>query len=92
LGKGIDLPNLKIAALHDQYKSLPITLQFIGRITRSEANLGEAKFVANLGDETFIPALQKLYIENADWNKVLPELSRYAVLRRTSFQQLVQRS
>lgn len=90
-GEGIDLPNLKIAALHDQYKSLPITLQFIGRITRSEANLGEAKFVANLGDETFIPALQKLYIENADWNKVLPELSRYAVLRRTSFQELVER-
>jgi hypothetical protein len=90
-GEGIDLPNLKIAALHDQYKSLPITLQFIGRITRSESDLGEAKFVANLADESFIPALQKLYIENADWNKVLPELSNYAILKRTSFQELIER-
>jgi superfamily II DNA or RNA helicase len=34
LGEGVDLPNLKIAALHDTHKSLAVTLQFIGRITR----------------------------------------------------------
>ncbi|MCV5926857.1 helicase C-terminal domain-containing protein, partial [Escherichia coli] len=31
LGEGYDLPNLKIAAIHDHHKSLAITLQFIGR-------------------------------------------------------------
>ncbi|MFO6295853.1 helicase-related protein, partial [Pseudomonas aeruginosa] len=34
LAEGYDLPNLKIAALHDHHKSLAVTLQFIGRITR----------------------------------------------------------
>ncbi|WP_346763412.1 hypothetical protein [Escherichia sp. E4694] len=34
LGEGYDLPNLKIAALHDHHKSLAVTLQFIGRFTR----------------------------------------------------------
>ncbi|MFP3442193.1 helicase C-terminal domain-containing protein, partial [Pantoea sp. SIMBA_133] len=31
LGEGYDLPNLKVAALHDHHKSLAVTLQFIGR-------------------------------------------------------------
>src|SRR5690606_23183729 len=35
-GEGIDIPNLKIAAIHDKYKSLPITLQFIGRFARTK--------------------------------------------------------
>ncbi|WP_290088599.1 helicase C-terminal domain-containing protein [uncultured Duncaniella sp.] len=30
LGEGYDLPQLKIAAIHDERQSLPITLQFIG--------------------------------------------------------------
>ncbi len=29
--EGIDIPQLKICAIHDKYKSLPITIQFIGR-------------------------------------------------------------
>ncbi len=31
LGEGFDLPQLKIAALHDIHKSLAVTIQFIGR-------------------------------------------------------------
>ena len=34
LGEGFDLPDLKVAALHDIHKSLAVTLQFIGRFTR----------------------------------------------------------
>ncbi|WP_258863412.1 hypothetical protein [Streptococcus agalactiae] len=34
-GEGIDIPSLKVAAIHDKYKSLPITLQFMGRFARS---------------------------------------------------------
>ena len=48
-GEGIDLPNLKIAAIHDKYKSLPITLQFIGRFARvSNEKIGNASLVANI--------------------------------------------
>jgi len=47
-GEGVDFPNLKIAALHDRFSSLPIYLQFIGRITRNnEQKIGTAKFVVN---------------------------------------------
>lgn len=35
LGEGFDLPELKIAALHDLHKSLAILLQFTGQFTRS---------------------------------------------------------
>ena len=49
LGEGFDLPQLKIAAFHDIRKSLPITLQFAGRFTRTSiSNLGDATFVANI--------------------------------------------
>ena len=46
LGEGFDLPELKIAAFHDVKKSLPITLQFAGRFTRTsrDNNLGKASF------------------------------------------------
>ncbi len=38
LGEGFDLPNLKIAAIHDAHKSLAVLLQFTGRFTRSSGN------------------------------------------------------
>ena len=34
LGEGFDLPELKIAALHDHHKSIAVTIQFVGRFTR----------------------------------------------------------
>src|SRR5205807_2136597 len=51
-GEGFDFPELKIAALHDRHKSLAITLQFIGRFTRSTSSIGEASVVANIADES----------------------------------------
>ena len=35
LGEGFDLPQLKVAAIHDLHKSLAVTLQFIGRFARA---------------------------------------------------------
>lgn len=48
LGEGFDLPELKIAAFHDVRKSLPITLQLIGRFTRYRSDLSTAKAVVNI--------------------------------------------
>ncbi|WKK83388.1 DEAD/DEAH box helicase [Marivirga arenosa] len=49
LGEGFDLPELKIAAIHDERQSLPITLQFVGRFTRTSFNsLGNASFITNI--------------------------------------------
>lgn len=75
LGEGYDLPNLKIAAVHDERQSLPITLQFIGRFTRTAKNLGEASFVTNQANAPIREELNLLYQQDADWNQLLPRIS-----------------
>jgi superfamily II DNA or RNA helicase len=61
LGEGFDLPELKIAALHDIHKSLGVTLQFTGRFTRTKHNIGEATFIANIADTQISDVLTDLY-------------------------------
>lgn len=79
LGEGFDLPQLKIAALHDRHRSLAILLQFAGRFTRvAGRNIGDAKVIANLADPVMSGALDRLYSEDADWNVILSELSSNA--------------
>jgi len=79
LGEGFDLPQLKVAAIHDTHKSLSVALQFIGRFTRvSNANIGDATAVANIADPKVSVALERLYSEDADWNVLLSELSSNA--------------
>ena len=79
LGEGFDLPQLKVCALHDPHKSLSVILQFTGRFTRSSGlNLGEASVVANIADDNFSLALERLYSENSDWNYLLSEMSSEA--------------
>ncbi|MCB1643689.1 MAG: DEAD/DEAH box helicase family protein, partial [Xanthomonadales bacterium] len=65
-GEGFDLPELKIAAIHDQHQSPAVTLQFIGRLTRTNARLGTAKFVANVANQRADSPMKRLYEENAD--------------------------
>lgn len=71
LGEGFDLPNLKVAAIHDEHKSLAVTLQFIGRFTRIERSVGDAAAVINVGDPKVQEELTALYAENADWDELL---------------------
>lgn len=73
--EGIDIPQLKICAIHDKYKSLPITMQFIGRFARTQADLGEASVVANIVDDDIQESLEELYSQDADWNKILKDTS-----------------
>ncbi|MCB1202903.1 MAG: DEAD/DEAH box helicase family protein [Verrucomicrobiae bacterium] len=77
LGEGFDLPNLKIAAFHDVHKSLAISLQFIGRFTRSpkDTRIGEATAVVNLADAETEGKLSALYSEGAEWDKIIRRLS-----------------
>lgn len=80
-GEGFDLPQLKVAALHDRHQSLPITLQFIGRFTRDLEGIGEAHVVANIADERISDSLRNLYAEDADWNYLLRMLGEAATER-----------
>lgn len=77
LGEGFDLPNLKIAVLHDIRQSLPITLQFIGRFTRTklDEDLGNATVIANLANLEVSKELELLYAKDPDWNILLPTFS-----------------
>src|SRR5690625_1125329 len=71
-GEGIDIPTLKIAAIHDKYKSLPITLQFIGRFARTSSNnLGNAKLITNVAIDDLKESVEELYHQDSDWNELL---------------------
>jgi len=86
--EGIDIPQLKICAIHDKYKSLPITMQFIGRFARTQTNLGEASVVANIVDDDIKDSLEELYSQDADWNKILKDASEAKIGREIELQKL----
>jgi len=87
LGEGFDLPELKIAALHDQHLSPAVTLQFIGRLTRVSNKLGPAKFVANLANQRIDQEMAALYNEDADWSSVIREVAEEKVARELEEEQ-----
>lgn len=82
LGEGFDLPELKIAALHDHHKSVAVTIQFVGRFTRQDPTLGDATVIANTGIDDVDRALAKLYAEDADWNALVEALSSAKIERQ----------
>ena len=71
LGEGFDLPELKIAAFHDIRKTLAVTLQLVGRFTRSKPNLGNATIIANIADLEVKDELKRLYQHDSDWKCTL---------------------
>lgn len=89
-GEGIDIPNLKIAAVHDKYKSLPITLQFIGRFARSKEGLGEATLITNIANDDLMESLRELYAQDSDWNILLHVFSEREIDREISLQKITQ--
>ncbi len=82
LGEGFDLPELKIAALHDHHKSIAVTIQFVGRFTRQDPRLGDATVIANTGIDDVDRSLAKLYAEEADWNALVEALSSAKIERQ----------
>lgn len=88
LGEGFDLPELKVAAFHDIRKSLPITLQFAGRFTRTsrDAKLGKASFIANLHQPNIDDEIGLLYVKQSNWNSILPTLSLKATQEQIDLQ------
>lgn len=91
LGEGFDLPQLKIAAFHDIRKSLPITLQFAGRFTRTslDNDLGNATFIANLADSETENELSDLYAQDSDWNTLLSTLSSDQIDEQINFDEFI---
>lgn len=82
LGEGFDLPELKIAGLHDPHRSVAVTIQFVGRFTRQDSRLGDATVIANTGPDDMDRSLAKLYAEDADWNVLVEALSTAKIERQ----------
>lgn len=91
LGEGFDLPQMKIAAVHDERQSLPITLQFIGRFTRTSTddNLGNASLIVNLANPPIVDELRDLYLKDSDWNVLLPQISDQATQEEIDFNRML---
>ncbi|MGH2797939.1 MAG: DEAD/DEAH box helicase family protein, partial [Thermoleophilaceae bacterium] len=79
LVEGFDLPKLKIAAYHRPHKTLPPTLQFIGRIARITGGQAPAELIAVRQAVTEETA--ELYREDVAWAQILPQLVDAAVQR-----------
>ena len=76
LGEGFDLPSLRIVAYHDKHRSLPATVQLIGRLARVDDAFPQPSSLIAIADADVFPelkdVLRQLYAEDADWAEVLP--------------------
>jgi len=76
LGEGFDLPSMRIVAYHDKHKSLPATIQLIGRLARASEASPQQSVLVTVRDEDVFPELKgvvrELYQEDPDWSVVLP--------------------
>ena len=89
MSEGFDFPQLKIAAIHIPHKSLEVTLQFVGRFARTNAeHIGEAKFLA-------VPAeiqveTKRLYAENAVWEELIVDLTERRLTAETAMRETLE--
>ncbi|MFC6858928.1 DEAD/DEAH box helicase [Zunongwangia atlantica] len=71
--EGLDIPNLKVAVLHSTPRSIPYTIQFLGRISRAPIDQeGPAKLIANT--DQVKGEVRRLYKSDASWSKIIPEI------------------
>ena len=93
LGEGFDLPRLRIAAYHDKHRSTQSTIQLIGRLARTHPDFPQQSVLVAAQDADVYPELRdvvrRLYVEDADWARVLPGLIDEEVARREADQAYV---
>lgn len=89
LGEGFDFPSLKVAAIHAPHRSLAVTLQFVGRFTRTNApDLGTAKFIAVPADIKI--EAQRIFQEGAVWRDIIIGLSDARVRREIELREQIE--
>lgn len=90
LSEWFDLPEIKIAALHDNHKSLPVFLQFIGRFTRNRSDLWEAYVIANVDTDRINESMSEIW-NSKDWNKVISYVADEAVWEKLELQTFLEK-
>src|SRR6056297_3239316 len=89
MGEGLDIPEIKIAILHVIPKTLPYTIQFIGRISRYvEQQEGKAILIAD--PRKVEGEVTKLYKKDEGWDKLIPDIidervSKSSFMREADF-------
>jgi superfamily II DNA or RNA helicase len=78
LGEGFDFAAIRLIAYHDKHRSLPATVQMIGRLARVDAAYPQPSHLITVNDAEIYPelkaALKDLYDEDSDWATVLPTI------------------
>jgi superfamily II DNA or RNA helicase len=78
MAEGIDIHGLKVAALHAPPRSLPYTLQLIGRVSRvPTTQSGSAWLIAT--PEQVRGEAMRLFREDRDWKEFIPTLVEEAI-------------
>jgi superfamily II DNA or RNA helicase len=94
LGEGFDLPRLRVVAYHDKHKSVPVTVQLVGRLARVSEEFPQESVLVTVDDSDVYPELQgvvrDLYAEDADWATILPGLVDAEVVAEASNRALVE--
>jgi superfamily II DNA or RNA helicase len=84
-GEGIDIPNLRIAVLHQAPKTLPYTIQLIGRVSRrTKGAVGNAVLIAD-PESVKGSEVEALYASDTGWSLILPQLFQHK-LRQSRFE------
>lgn len=71
--EGLDIPSLKVAVLHTTPRSIPYTIQFLGRISRqAQGQEGPATLIANKDEVK--GEVTKLYKSDKSWGRLIPSI------------------
>jgi superfamily II DNA or RNA helicase/ribosomal protein L21E len=71
--EGLDIPILKVAVLHATPRSIPYTIQFLGRISRTASDQeGPAILIANTDEVK--GKVSQLYKSDIAWSRLIPAI------------------
>lgn len=88
LSEGLDIDGLKLAVLHRPPKSFPLTIQLIGRVTRSISDPDvDATVVADphmMKENGVDDVVRNLYMSDNGWGEVIPSIVDRFVRDETS--------
>jgi len=71
--EGLDIATLKVAVLHATPRSIPYTIQFLGRISRQpDSQAGPATLVANRDEVR--GEVSRLYKSDEAWRQLIPQI------------------
>lgn len=93
LGEGFDLPSVRLLAYHDKHRSLPATVQLLGRLARVSEEFPQPSVLITVRDIDVFPELQgavrALYEEDRDWAQILPGIIDEEIERERRDQEFV---